>query len=72
MHQYMVLSVPSFAQRAANQALKEDVAPARDVYRGRRDYVLARLKEIGLDVVGSYRRCRCCRCLHSGVSAALD
>lgn len=64
MHQYMVLSVPSFAQRAANQALKEDVAPARDAYRGRCDYVLARLKEIGLDVVGSYRRCRCGRCRH--------
>ena len=51
MHQYMVSSVPSFVQRAAIRALKEDVAPAREVYRGRRDYVLARLREIGLDVV---------------------
>ena len=51
MHQYMVSSVPSFVQRAAIRALKEDVAPAREVYRGRRDYVLARLREIGFDVV---------------------
>ena len=51
MHQYMVSSVPSFVQRAAIQALKEDVAPARDVYRVRCNYVLARLKENGLDVV---------------------
>ena len=51
MHQYMVSSVPSFVQRAAIRALKEDVAPAREVYRARRDYVLARLREIGFDVV---------------------
>lgn len=60
----MVSSVSSFVQRAATRALKEDVAPARDVYRGRRNYVLARLREIGLDVVGSYRRCRCGRRRH--------
>lgn len=51
MHQYMVSSVPSFVQHAAVQALKEDVAPARETYRERRDFVLSRLEEIGLDVV---------------------
>ena len=60
----MVSSVSSFVQRAATRVLKEDVAPERDVYRGRRNYVLARLREIGLDVVGSYRRCRCGRRRH--------
>ena len=51
IHQYMVSSVPSFVQRAAIQALKENVAPAREVYKKRRDFVLLRLREIGLDVV---------------------
>ena len=36
MHQYMVSSVPSFVQRAAIRALKEDAAPAREVYRAPR------------------------------------
>ena len=51
MHQYMVSSVPSFVQTAAIQALKENVEPARETYCERRDFVLRRLKEIGLPVV---------------------
>lgn len=51
IHQYMVSSVPSFVQHAAARALEQDVAPAREVYRARRAFVLRRLEEIGLAVV---------------------
>ena len=51
IHQYMVSSVPSFVQRAAERALEQDVAPARDLYRDRRDYVLQRLDDMGLSCV---------------------
>lgn len=51
IHQYMVSSVPSFVQRAAERALEQDVAPAREVYRERRDYVLRRLDAMGLPCV---------------------
>ena len=51
IHQYMVSSVPSFVQRAAERALEQDVAPARGVYRERRDYVLRRLDAMGLPCV---------------------
>lgn len=51
IHQYMVSSVPSFVQRAAACALDQDVAPACDTYRKRRDYVLARLDAMGLPCV---------------------
>ncbi len=51
MHQYMVSSVPSFVQTAAIQALKEGIFSVRDMYRERRDFVLRRLREIGLSVV---------------------
>ena len=51
IHQYMVSSVPSFVQRAAERALEQDVAPAQGVYRERRDYVLRRLDAMGLPCV---------------------
>lgn len=51
MHQYMVSSVPSFVQRAACEALQQDVAPARAVYAARRETVLAALADMGLPVV---------------------
>lgn len=51
IHQYMVSSVPSFVQRAAARALEQDVAPARETYRARRDAVLARLEGMGLATV---------------------
>ena len=51
VHQYMVSSVPSFLQRAAQTALAQDVAPARRVYRARRDFVVRRLREMGLPAV---------------------
>jgi aminotransferase len=52
MHQYMVTTVASPMQRAALEALingRNDPAVMRDVYRKRRDLVLAGLKEAGFD-----------------------
>ena len=51
VHQYMVSSVPAFVQHAAVRALEKDVAPAREVYSARRDVVLRRLDEMGLETV---------------------
>ena len=51
VHQYMVSSVPAFVQHAAVRALEESVAPARGVYSERRDVVLRRLDEMGLETV---------------------
>ena len=51
VHQYMVSSVPAFVQHAAVRALGESVAPAREVYSERRDVVLRRLDEMGLETV---------------------
>lgn len=51
VHQYMVSSVPAFVQHAAVRALEEDVAPAREVYSTRRDVVLRRLDDMGLETV---------------------
>ena len=48
IHQYMVSSVPSFVQRAAIEALQQDVAPARATYAQRRQVVLNRLADMGL------------------------
>ena len=50
MHQYLVSSVPSFLQEAAVVALGCDVEPMRQTYRRRRDYVVARLEQMGLPV----------------------
>ena len=51
IHQYMVSSVPSFVQRAAVRALEQNVAPACEEYRARRDRVLSRLNAMGLSCV---------------------
>lgn len=44
----MITAVPTFVQYAAVEALKTDVAPMRELYRRRRDYVCGRLKAMGL------------------------
>ena len=51
IHQFMISCAPSFVQNAAAVALQQDVEPARQVYLARRELVLNRLDEIGLDVV---------------------
>lgn len=51
VHQYMVSSVPAFVQHAAARALQEDIQPAREIYQARRDYVVRRLKRMGLPLV---------------------
>ena len=43
-----ITAVPTFLQTAAEAALKTDPAPMREIYRGRRDYVCDRLREMGL------------------------
>lgn len=49
-HQYCVTSAPSLLQRACVQALKTDVAPVREIFKKRRDYVYGRLKAMGWQV----------------------
>jgi aminotransferase len=49
VHQYMVTSTPSLFQRACIQALHYDPSPFIERCRKRRDYVLARLDEMGLE-----------------------
>ena len=44
----MIAAVPAFVQAAGVAALREDVAPMREIYRRRRDYVTARLDAMGL------------------------
>lgn len=51
IHQFMISCAPSFVQNAAAIALQQDVEPARQTYLQRRELVLNRLDEIGLDVV---------------------
>jgi aminotransferase len=48
LHAAEVAAVPTFVQSACVEALKTDVAPMREEYRARRDYVIARLKAMGL------------------------
>ena len=43
-----ITAVPTFVQEAAIAALGTDPAPMREIYARRRDYVCARLKEMGL------------------------
>lgn len=43
-----IAAVPTFLQAAAQTALQQDVAPTRALYRRRRDYVCARLTNMGL------------------------
>ena len=49
IHQFLVTSAPAPFQRAGIAALESDPAPMLAEYRRRRDYVLARLKAMGLD-----------------------
>lgn len=48
LHAAELASVPTFVQAAAEVALTVDPAPMRETYRTRRDYVCARLDEMGL------------------------
>ena len=50
LHQFMVVSTPAPFQRACITALSQSVEPMLAVYRKRREYVLARLRGMGLDV----------------------
>ena len=50
-HQYLVSSVVSFEMDAAARALTVDPTPMLQVYRARRERVLAALNAMGLDVV---------------------
>ena len=43
-----ITAVPTFLQSAAEEALNTDPSEMKDTYRRRRDYVCARLKEMGL------------------------
>ena len=43
-----ITAVPTFVQEAALSALKTDTSPMGKTYRKRRDYVCARLREMGL------------------------
>lgn len=43
-----ITAVATFVQQAAAEALKTDPAPMRETYRRRRDYVCARLNQMGL------------------------
>lgn len=44
-----IAAVPTFLQEAGVEALKTDTSEMREIYRGRRDYVTARLRAMGLD-----------------------
>ena len=50
-HQFSVSSVPAFVMSAAARALEVDPEPMLEVYRSRRDRVLAALDGMGLDTV---------------------
>lgn len=51
IQQFSISSVPSFVQNAAAVALQQDVEPTLAIYRERRELVLNRLDEIGLDTI---------------------
>ncbi len=48
LHAAQVAAVPTFLQDACQTALQEDISDMRETYRARRDYVSARLKNMGL------------------------
>lgn len=50
IHQFAVVSTPAPFQRACIRALDCDVSPMLKTYARRREYVLARLEELGMDV----------------------
>ena len=49
-HQYSVVSIPSFVQRACVTALETEVDDVVALFRKRRDYVYKRLTDMGLSV----------------------
>lgn len=49
-HMHMNTSAPNFTQDGGIEALRTDVAPMREEYRGRRDYTVERLCAMGLPV----------------------
>jgi len=49
IHQYMVVAVNTFIQDGGVTALEYDVTPMVESYRMRRDYVVSRLLEMGLE-----------------------
>ena len=49
LHAAQVAAVPTFIQAACVEALKTDITPMAREYRARRDYVMGRLKEMGLN-----------------------
>ena len=50
VHQYSVVSIPSFVQKACVAALGYDTSPDVELFRRRRDYVYNRLVEMGIPV----------------------
>lgn len=50
VHQFMVVSVPAPFQRACMKALDTDVSGMLEEYRFRRDYVLTRLRQMGMEM----------------------
>ena len=50
VHQYTVVSVPSFLQTACAEALDTDISASRELFRRRRDYVYQRLTDMGFNV----------------------
>ena len=51
IHQYMIVSTPAPFQNAAVTALRQDGEQMRQSYKMRRNYMTARLKEMGLPAV---------------------
>ena len=51
VHQYSVVSITSFVQRACAAALQSDISDTVALYRRRREYVCRRLREMGLPFV---------------------
>ncbi len=50
VHQYCVVSVPSFVQTAAAHALGTDISDMRETYHARRDFVVKRLEDMGFEI----------------------
>lgn len=50
VHQNVVATAVNFIQDACVEALRLDVSQQRELYRRRRDYVLMRLRQMGLDL----------------------
>ena len=49
IHQYVVIAANTFIQDAGITALNYDIAPMVESYRKRRDYVVGRLRKMGLE-----------------------